>query len=62
MIKYSSYDVTLTARDYLGRLEAEYRELLRLRERVREAEATVALSTEGQGVQPWKGLRPQRDN
>ena len=46
MIRYSSYGATNyrmpSAQTYLDPLEAEYQELLELRERVREAEAAVA--------------------
>ncbi len=46
MIRYSSYGATNyrmpSAQTYLDPLEAEYRELLELRERVKEAEAAVA--------------------
>lgn len=62
MIRYSSYDTTVIAQNYLRRLEAEYRELLRLRERVREAEAMHSVDAQDQRDQCWKGLRRPRDN
>jgi hypothetical protein len=56
MIRYSSYGSTNYRRPaaqiiYLDRLEAEYRELLKLRERVRKAEAAAAQRT-GRRVSP----------
>lgn len=62
MIRDSSFYMTLIERINLGRLEAEYRELLSLRERVRAAEAAVALEPEDQTRGSWERFQRWHNN
>ncbi len=62
MIRDSSFYMTLIERINLGRLEAEYRELLRLRERVRAAEVAAAVEPEDRTPTSSKGFCRWRDN